>query len=110
MQVELWVWITTIAVLVAILLADFIFQLKKPHEPSFKESGIQVSIYITLALLFTFLVGGVWGPQYAAEYIAGWVTEYSLSVEAASLSGAADRNRNCAGPEIRLHCPRCGLH
>lgn len=81
MQVELWVWITTIAVLVAILLGDFIVQLKKPHEPSFKESAIQVSIYITLALLFTFLVGGVWGPQYAAEYIAGWVTEYSLSVD-----------------------------
>jgi tellurite resistance protein TerC len=40
-----------------------------------------VSVYISLALLFTFVVGGVWGPRYAAEYIAGWVTEYSLSVD-----------------------------
>ena len=60
MQVELWVWIVTIGVLTAVLAADFIWQLRNPHEPTFRESAIQVSIYITLALLFTFLVGGVW--------------------------------------------------
>jgi tellurite resistance protein TerC len=81
MQVELWVWAVTIAVLGVILVTDFVFQLRRPHEPTFRESAIQVSVYISLALLFTFVVGGVWGPQYAAEYIAGWVTEYSLSVD-----------------------------
>lgn len=81
MQVELWVWAVTIAVLGVILLADFVVQLRRPHEPTFRESAIQVSIYISLALLFTFVIGGAWGPQYAAEYIAGWVTEYSLSVD-----------------------------
>ncbi len=81
MQVELWVWAVTIGVLSAILIADFVYQFRKPHEPTFRESAIQVSIYITLALLFTFVIGGVWSPQYAAEYIAGWVTEYSLSVD-----------------------------
>ncbi|MEY3614578.1 MAG: hypothetical protein RL752_486 [Actinomycetota bacterium] len=81
MQVELWVWAVTIGVLSVILIADFVYQFKKPHEPTFRESAIQVSIYITLALLFTFVIGGVWGGQYAAEYIAGWVTEYSLSVD-----------------------------
>ena len=81
MNVELWVWIVTIVVLVGILLVDFVVQFRNPHEPTFKESAIQVSFYITLALLFTFVIGGVWGPQYAAEYIAGWVTEYSLSVD-----------------------------
>lgn len=81
MNVELWVWVVTIVVLVGILLVDFIVQFRNPHEPTFKESAIQVSIYVTLALLFTFVVGGVWGPQYAAEYIAGWITEYSLSVD-----------------------------
>ena len=81
MHVELWVWAVTIAVLGVILLADFVVQLRRPHEPTFRESAIQVSVYISLALLFTFVIGGVWGPQYAAEYIAGWVTEYSLSVD-----------------------------
>lgn len=81
LNVELWVWIATIVVLVGVLAADFIYQFRNPHEPTLKESAIQVSIYVTLALLFTFVIGGVWGPQYAAEYIAGWVTEYSLSVD-----------------------------
>jgi tellurite resistance protein TerC len=81
MQVELWVWAVTIGVLGIVLAADFIVQMRNPHEPTFRESAVQVSIYITLALLFTFVIGGVWGPQYAAEYIAGWVTEYSLSVD-----------------------------
>jgi tellurite resistance protein TerC len=81
MNVELWVWFLTIGVLLLVLAIDFIFQAKRPHEPTMRESGIQVSIYITLALLFTFVIGGVWGPKYAAEYIAGFVTEYSLSVD-----------------------------
>ncbi|MFM1957836.1 MAG: hypothetical protein RI929_199 [Actinomycetota bacterium] len=81
MQVELWVWAVTIGVLGIVLAADFIVQMRNPHEPTFRESAVQVSIYITLALLFTFVIGGVWGPQYAAEYVAGWVTEYSLSVD-----------------------------
>lgn len=81
MQIELWVWALTIGVLVAILGIDFVVQARNPHEPTLRESAIQISGYITLALLFTFVIGGVWGPQYAAEYIAGWVTEYSLSVD-----------------------------
>lgn len=81
MQVELWVWAVTIGVLGIVLAADFVYQMRHPHEPTFRESAVQVSIYITLALLFTFVIGGVWGGQYAAEYVAGWVTEYSLSVD-----------------------------
>ncbi len=81
MNVELWVWIVTIVALVGILTTDFVVQARKPHEPSLKESAIQVSIYVSLALLFAVVVGYVWGGQYAAEYLAGWVTEYSLSVD-----------------------------
>lgn len=81
MNVELWVWGLTIGVLTLILVVDFIFQARNPHDPSFKESAIQSVIYITAALLFTFVVGGVWGPQYAQEYFAGFITEKSLSVD-----------------------------
>ena len=81
MNVELWVWIVTIVALVGILTTDFVAQARKPHEPTLKESAIQVSMYVSLALLFAVVVGYVWGGQYAAEYLAGWVTEYSLSVD-----------------------------
>ncbi len=81
MQVELWVWAVTIGVLTTVLLVDFIYQMRNPHEPTFRESAIQSTIYIALALLFTFVIGAVWGDQFAAEYVAGWVTEKSLSVD-----------------------------
>lgn len=81
MNVELWVWAVTIVILVGVLAGDFIYQIRNPHEPTFKESAIQSSIYIALALLFTFVIGGVWGGQYASEYIAGFITEKSLSVD-----------------------------
>lgn len=81
MNVELWVWALTIGILTAVLIVDFIVQARNPHDPSFKESAIQSSIYITLGLLFSFVIGGVWGPQYAQEYFAGFITEKSLSVD-----------------------------
>lgn len=81
MNVELWVWALTIGILTAVLVVDFIVQARNPHDPSFKESAIQSSIYITLGLLFSFVIGGVWGPQYAQEYFAGFITEKSLSVD-----------------------------
>jgi len=34
-----------------------------------------------LALAFTFVVGQLWGGQYAGEYLAGFITEKSLSVD-----------------------------
>lgn len=81
MNVELWVWLLTIGLLTGVLLVDFIIQARNPHEPTLRESAIQVSIYVSLALLFSFVIGGVWGPQYAQEYFAGFFTEYSLSVD-----------------------------
>ena len=81
MNVELWVWGLTIGILTTILVADFIYQARNPHDPSFKESAIQSSIYITLGLLFTFVIGWVWGPQFGQEYLAGFITEKSLSVD-----------------------------
>jgi tellurite resistance protein TerC len=58
-----------------------IYQIRKPHEPTFKESAIQSVIYIGLALLFTFLVTEVWGARFGGEYLAGFITEKSLSVD-----------------------------
>jgi len=58
-----------------------IYQIRHPHEPTFKESAIQSAIYMGLALAFTFVVGHLWGGQYAGEYLAGFITEKSLSVD-----------------------------
>ena len=80
-NVELWVWLVTIGIFSVVILGDLIYQVKNPHEPTFKESAIQSSVYIALALLFTFVMAHFWGGQYASEYIAGFITEKSLSVD-----------------------------
>jgi tellurite resistance protein TerC len=81
LQIEPWVWLLTVGVLTLVIVGDLIVQIRRPHEPSFRESAIQSVIYVSLGLLFTFLVWGVWGGQYGSEYIAGFITEKSLSVD-----------------------------
>lgn len=81
MNVAPWVWYLSVAIIGIIVLGDLIVQIRKPHEPSFKESAIQSTIYIGLALLFTFLVSEAWGGKFGSEYLAGFITEKSLSVD-----------------------------
>ncbi|WP_203700272.1 TerC family protein [Asanoa iriomotensis] len=81
MQVSGVVWAITLVVLVAVLLADLLIIGRRPHEPSTRESALWVSLYIGLALIFGV---GVWifsGGEFAGQFYAGWLTEYSLSVD-----------------------------
>jgi tellurite resistance protein TerC len=81
MVVAPWVWQLSIGLITLVILGDLIYQIRKPHEPTFKESAIQSVIYIGLALLFTFVVTEVWGARFGGEYLAGFITEKSLSVD-----------------------------
>jgi tellurite resistance protein TerC len=81
MTVSLPVWGATIAVLVLVMGLDIWYQVRHPKEPSFRSSAIQSVIYIGAALAFTGVIAAVWGGRYASEYLAGFVTEKSLSVD-----------------------------
>jgi tellurite resistance protein TerC len=81
MNVAPWIWYLSVAIISLVILGDLIYQIKRPHEPSFKEAAIQSTIYVGLALLFTFVVSDVWGGQFGSEYLAGFITEKSLSVD-----------------------------
>jgi tellurite resistance protein TerC len=76
-----WVEIAIIGALVVLLIADVWFVGRRPHEPSMRESALGVAFYVGLALLFG--LGVLWwsGGRYAGEFYAGWLTEYSLSVD-----------------------------
>jgi tellurite resistance protein TerC len=81
MNVSGLVWTLTLVILTVILVADLLVIGRRPHEPSMRESTSWVTLYVTLALLFGL---GIWigyGPTYAGEFYAGWLTEYSLSVD-----------------------------
>ncbi len=46
-----------------------------------RECGIYLSIYIGLAFAFGLWVWNFHGGQFGLEFYAGWLTEYSLSVD-----------------------------
>ena len=81
MHVADYVWYITVGVLLALLAFDVFIIGRRPHEPSTRESARAIAFYVGLAVLFGL---GVWlfsGGQYAGEFFAGWLTEYSLSVD-----------------------------
>ncbi|ROP60520.1 TerC/Alx family metal homeostasis membrane protein [Curtobacterium sp. PhB115] len=81
MDVPLFVWLLTIAGILALLVFDFYSHVRTPHEPTIRESAFWSAFYIALAILFGV---GVWvfgGGQAGGEYFAGWLTEKALSVD-----------------------------
>lgn len=74
-------WAITIGVTVAVLLFDVIVVGRHPHEPTVRECLRALGVYVGLAVAF-----GIWttvhhGGNYGLEFFAGWLTEYSLSVD-----------------------------
>jgi len=81
MDVSPQVWTLTLAVLVVVLVADLVVVSRRPHRPTTREATLWVLLYIALAIGFGLGVWMVWGRQYAGEFYAGWLTEYSLSLD-----------------------------
>ena len=81
MNVSQLEWIITLGVTIAVLLFDVIVIGRRPHEPTMRECAIALSIYIGLAVLFAAWVWYFHGSQFGVEFVAGWLTEYSLSVD-----------------------------
>ena len=81
MNVPMWVWILTIGLTGVLLLVDVLVIGRRPHVPSMGEASRHLAFFVTLAVLFGL---GVWyfsGADFATQYFAGWLTEYSLSVD-----------------------------
>ncbi|HKT00433.1 MAG TPA: TerC/Alx family metal homeostasis membrane protein [Rugosimonospora sp.] len=81
MHVSFAVWVVTLVTLVLMLTADLLIIGRRPHEPRFRESALWVVLYVALAVAFGFGVLLWSGPRYGGEFFAGWLTEYSLSVD-----------------------------
>ena len=81
MDVHLYAWIITVVVMCAILAVDVFIIGRRPHEPSMKEAGIFIGVFVALAILFGLGIWAIYGPRYAGEFFAGWLTEYSLSID-----------------------------
>jgi tellurite resistance protein TerC len=75
------VWTVTAVLLLALFVFDFIGQARKPHEPSTREAAMWCGFYVLLALVFGASMAVWWSVGHATEFVAGYVTELSLSVD-----------------------------
>src|SRR6476469_757897 len=81
MNIPVWGWFLTIGLMAVFLLIDIFVIARRPHVPSMAEAGRHLAFYVGAAVLFGLFVWFEWGGQYAGEFYAGWLTEYSLSVD-----------------------------
>lgn len=81
MHVSPLAWIITVIVLVAVLVVDAVILGRRPHVPSTRESATAVALYVLLAIIFGVGLHFLAGPAPAGEFFAGWLTEYSLSID-----------------------------
>lgn len=80
-ELPLWFEWAALSALAVLLLVDLLVVGRRPHVPSMRESALWVGFYVALALVFGAIVGAVGGAAPAGEFYAGWLTEYSLSVD-----------------------------
>ena len=81
LALPLWFEVGSLVVLTLILVADLLLVLKRPHVPSMREATLWVVFYVTLALIFAFLMLIFSNGEFAGQFLAGWLTEYSLSID-----------------------------
>ncbi|GAA4572819.1 TerC family protein [Planotetraspora kaengkrachanensis] len=82
MSVPLWAWVAVIVGMVVVLAIDlWIVDRGEPREFSLRQAGIWVGIYVSLAAVFGVILLIFAGTQAGGEFFAGYLTEYSLSVD-----------------------------
>jgi tellurite resistance protein TerC len=77
----IWFEITTFIVLAGIVVGDLVLAYRRPHIPSTRESSLWVAFYVALALVFAVLMLVLGDIEHAGQFVAGWLTEYSLSID-----------------------------
>ena len=79
---SLTVWEVTIAGLLAVLAFDLALAIiRRNKETSMKEAAAWTIFYVSAAIIFGYSLGEWNTTQARGEFFAGWITEYSLSVD-----------------------------
>lgn len=81
MVFPVWVWVATLVGLTALIVGDLVVVGRRPREVGVKEASLWVAACVGLAVLFGLALLIFAGATAGAEFFAGYVTEYSLSVD-----------------------------
>jgi tellurite resistance protein TerC len=80
-QVSSWWWFGTLGAVVALLTIDLVVTGRAKRPPTPREAALGAAFYVAMALIFAFTLFLGFGSVYSGEFLAGWLTEYSLSVD-----------------------------
>jgi tellurite resistance protein TerC len=75
------IWLWTLGALAVMFGIDFYLAIRKPRKPTTREASLWVSFYIILALAFAILLRFILPAESSGQFVAGWLTEYSLSID-----------------------------
>ncbi|MEN9293532.1 MAG: hypothetical protein RIS01_531 [Actinomycetota bacterium] len=79
---SLAVWEFTIAALLAVLAFDLALAIiRRNKETTMKEASLWTGFYVGAAIIFGYSLSQWGNAQSSNEFFAGWITEYSLSVD-----------------------------
>src|ERR1700744_649468 len=81
MNVSALVWAITLVAMIVLFVVDLLIVGRRPHEPSMRETAVWIGVYVALAVVFGAVLYAAYGPRNGGEFFAGWLTEYSLSVD-----------------------------
>jgi len=81
LHVPLWVWAATIAALAAVVGTDLTLSGRRPRRPSMREAALWTLGVTALAVVFGGVLAAAADAPAAGQFFAGWLTEYSLSLD-----------------------------
>jgi tellurite resistance protein TerC len=81
LHVPPWLWAATIAALAAIVGTDLTLSSRRPRRPGLREAALWTVGVIGLAVVFGAVLAAAADPPAAGQFFAGWLTEYSLSLD-----------------------------
>jgi tellurite resistance protein TerC len=76
-----WLEIGSMSLMVLVIVADLVLAYLRPHVPTPRESAIWIAFYVALALAFAVFLFFYSGGNVSGQFVAGWLTEYSLSID-----------------------------
>mgnify|MGYP001003977547 CR=1 FL=1 len=74
-------WLALSVIVVGLLTLDFVGHARSPHPPGLREAVGWSLAYMALAAAYGAVVWALAGAAWGQEFYAGWVTEWSLSVD-----------------------------
>ncbi len=75
------VWSVIVAVIVGLVLIDYLFSVRRSHTPTLREAAVWSAIYLGIAIAFGIGVWAFGGTSMGVEYFACYVSNEALSID-----------------------------